>query len=156
MTQSNLPSLFRREGLLPVNSLFTKVMKDFFQDDPFFEYGMEIAKSGYPKLDLIDDTDKVVIKAELAGMEKKNIKIEYKDDILSISGEKKEEKTFDKSNFVHQELRSGKFCRQIKINNDLIEVEKINAVFLNGVLTIEIPKKEEKIKKEKEYKIDIS
>lgn len=156
MKQSNLPSLFKKEGLiLPVSSTFSKVMKDFFGDDPFFNFGIEIANSGYPKIDVIDETDKVIVKAELAGLKKEDIDIEYKNDVLAISGEKKEERKVEKQNYVFQELRNGKFCRQIRIDENIIQSDKISAKFENGILEVEIPKKEEKILKEETKKVEI-
>ena len=153
----NLPALFRSEGLFPISKHFENMLKQFTKmDSPLFEFGTDLIKSGYPKIDIIDEDEKVVVRAELAGVEKKDIKVEYKDNLLTITAEKKEEKKYNKTDYIHQELRSGKVCRQIVVPNDYVEPDKISALFMNGVLTVEIPKKEDKVKKEKKYDINIS
>jgi HSP20 family protein len=101
----------------------------------------------------IEETDNdYIITAELPGIEKKDIKITFQNNMLNISGEKKEEKEMDNRNFHRVERRYGKFSRSIAIPSS-IELDKIDASYKNGILTVKVPKSEEAKPKEIEVKI---
>ena len=101
----------------------------------------------------IEETDNdYIITAELPGIEKKDIKITFQNNMLNISGEKKEEKEMDNRNFHRVERRYGKFSRSIAIPSS-IELDKIDAGYKNGILTVKVPKSEEAKPKEIEVKI---
>jgi len=111
--------------------------KDFDQLNPTFN----------PNVDIQDLDDKVLIMADLPGLEEKDINVEFKKGILDISGERQTVKE-TKGRF---ERTSGKFKRSFEIDYD-IETEKIKAAFKNGVLTVDLPK----IEAQKPYRIPIS
>lgn len=105
-----------------------------------------------PSVDLTETKDKFVIKAELPGLEAKDVDLRIADDILTIKGEKREEtETRDEHHFF-VERHWGAFERQIRLPA-LVKSDKIDATFDKGVLTINLPKTEEAKKKEVKIKV---
>ena len=106
----------------------------------------------YPSIDIKDGEKDIVVKAELPGMEEKDVEVSLSDDTLTIRGEKKEEKEDKGKNYRHQETSYGSFSRVIPLP-DGIDTEKADARFKNGVLTIALPKLEAKLAKSKKIAI---
>lgn len=105
-----------------------------------------------PVMDIEETKDDIIVKAEIPGMTKEDVKIQVTGDILTISGERKrEEETRDKT--YHRIERSyGQFQRMITLPSE-VQSAKAKASYENGVLTIKLPKSEEV--KPKEISIDI-
>ncbi len=89
-----------------------------------------------PAVDIREDGDNVQIKAELPGIEKKDIAIEYQDGILTVSGEKVRETTES----AYSEIESGSFLRRFRVGD--VNFDKSTADYVNGVLQISLPKTE--------------
>jgi HSP20 family protein len=87
------------------------------------------------------DENEFVLKAEIAGIKPEDIKIEIKDDILTVKGEVKSENNGD-GNYLLKEIYQGEFYRSLRLPEP-VEVAKVEAKFENGVLTIHLPKAEE-------------
>ena len=100
-----------------------------------------------PSIDLKETKDKLVVKAELPGLEAKDVELTLTDDILTIRGEKKEEKEEKGEHRYFVERYCGEFERQIKLPT-LVDTGRIDAAFDKGVLTVNLPKSEESRKKE--------
>jgi len=96
-----------------------------------------------PKIDVIDKKDSLVVKAELPGMKEDQIEVEVKDNMLTISGEKKEEKEEEKEGYYYKESHSGSFSRTVSLPAEVM-ADKADASMNDGVLTITVPKVEEK------------
>jgi len=107
----------------------------------------------YPLVDIKETKDEFVIYAELPGISKDDVKINIADDILTISGEKKEEAKQDGHTYHRIERTYGKFQRNFTLPVH-IQADKVRATFKNGILTITLPKKEEV--KPKEVSISVS
>jgi HSP20 family protein len=88
------------------------------------------------------------ITAELPGMDESNINVKVSDNVLTIRGEKKEEKEEKKKDYYMSERRFGSFQRSFEVP-DGVDAERIEASFKNGVLTVNLPKSPEALKKEK-------
>ena len=95
-----------------------------------------------PAVDIYDQDDKVVIKAELPGVDKKDIHVGLEDRVLTLKGERSHENEVKEEKFYRKERAYGKFERAFTLPAGL-DPEKINADFKDGVLKIEIPKPEE-------------
>jgi HSP20 family protein len=92
-----------------------------------------------PKLDVTETKDAVVVKAEVPGVEPKELQVTVQGDILVIKGEKEETKE-EKDERVHRMERSyGAFTRAVRLPTP-VNAEKVDASFKNGVLTITLPK----------------
>ena len=114
-------------------------------DDPFFRIGkLDDDSMGMwnPKVDLYEKDDNFVIKAELPGVVKKDITIDLKDRILTLSGERSYDNDVKEENYYRRERSYGKFQRAFTLPAD-VDSDKIKAEFKDGVLQVEVPKPEE-------------
>jgi HSP20 family protein len=95
-----------------------------------------------PRLDMSETKDDIVVKADIPGLEPKDLDVSLMGDTLTIKGEKKEEKE-EKDEHRHVvERRYGAFSRMVRLPAP-VAADKIKASFKNGVLTITLPKTEE-------------
>ena len=125
------------------------LVKTFFNEDRYLTRNSDVY---YPAVDIEENEDAYRVFIELPGMEKKDIKISFQDDVLTISGEKKDQKEDKDRNYHYFERRFGKFERSFRIHTDVIE-DKIDAGFKDGVLTVDMPKAE--IAKPKEIEVKV-
>ena len=110
--------------------------------DRFFESrGDDFASVGdwMPKVDVSETKDSVVVKAEIPGMEAKDIQVSLQENVLSITGEKKQEKDEKDERYHRLERSYGAFARTMRLPAG-VESGKVNAAFKNGVLTVTLPK----------------
>jgi HSP20 family protein len=128
----------------PVNFDSVKNLK-FYGDgiksllDEFSGLQFENTSTFSPKFDISEDKNKLFFEAEVPGIEKNEIKISMQDNVLTISGEKKRAEVVNEKNYFRTERTYGSFKRSFTLPSD-IDVEKTEAKFENGVLTISIPK----------------
>ncbi len=94
-----------------------------------------------PAVDMFETDDRVVIKAELPGLEKKDISLDLQNGVLTLKGERKSENEVKEENYYRREMTYGKFVRSFSLPVD-VDAEKIKAEFKNGLLTVEVPKPE--------------
>lgn len=106
-----------------------------------------------PLVDIEETDNDYRIVVDLPGMKKEEINLTVKDNELTISGEKKEEKEKKDRNYHRLERRHGKFSRSFSFENDVLH-DKIDANFKHGVLSIVLPKAEEVKPKEIEVKVN--
>lgn len=92
-----------------------------------------------PRLDLSTDGSEYLITVELPGVEQQEIKLEEADGVLTISGEKKQERKESKQNYYRVERSYGSFQRVLALPDDA-DQNSVQAIFKNGVLTIKIKK----------------
>ena len=95
-----------------------------------------------PVVDLYEKDDHFVIKAELPGVDKKNISIDLKDRVLTLSSERSYENEVKEESYYRRERSYGKFQRAFTLPAH-VESDKIKAEFNDGLLQIEVPKPEE-------------
>jgi len=98
---------------------------------------------GMPKIDIKDLKDKVLVKAELPGVREEDIDVEILDNVMTISGERKEEKEKEDEGYYYKESHSGTFSRSFALPSEVLG-EKAEADYENGILTITVPKIEPK------------
>ena len=91
--------------------------------------------------------------AEIAGLGKEDVSVEYEDGMLTIAGEKKTEIDDNDVKYVYKELKRSSFKRSFKVDEATLNVNKISAKFDNGILNVTIPKKEVVETKAKKVKI---
>ena len=119
--------------------------RDFFET--FFEGfnlpGVFSEESGFaPAFDVSETEDALIVKAELPGMEEKDIDISLSEGILTIKGEKKHEKESESGCYHTVERRYGAFSRTMRLPTE-VDTEKVDATYKNGVLHVTMPKTEE-------------
>jgi HSP20 family protein len=94
-----------------------------------------------PALDLFQNNDSIVAVVELPGMRKEEIEISLQDGTLTISGERKDERT-DENGATRTERSTGKFRRSITLPTR-VDVNNVSATYKDGILTVTLPKAEE-------------
>ena len=99
-----------------------------------------------PDMDLYEENDELVVKAELPGMEKEDVQIKFSDCQLFLKGNKKRDEGLKEDNYYFSECSYGPFLRVLDLPSD-VEFEKARRTFKNGILEIRLPKTSE-IKKE--------
>jgi HSP20 family protein len=95
-----------------------------------------------PAVDVKETADQIVVKAEVPGMDAKDINISVTGDVLTIKGEKKSEREETEENYHLVERSYGSFSRSLAMPA-AVDLDKIEAKYDKGVLTITCPKKEE-------------
>jgi HSP20 family protein len=128
-------------------------LSDFLNED-FFPTFTRSATS-LPAVNIREDEKSFYLELAVPGMDKKNLKIEVKDEILTISAEQREEKQENPEGYKRREFSYSSFCRSFYLPED-VNGEKISATYRDGILNVEIPKLEEEKKKEKIRSINIS
>ena len=91
-----------------------------------------------PSVDLVEEEDKLVLRADVPGIKPDEIKIEVEDDVLTISGEHSEEKEEKGKRFVRRERRSGSFSRSLTVPKG-VKADDIEAECKDGVCKVTIP-----------------
>lgn len=114
-----------------------RLFKGFMTDAMDFDY----RTSFMPSVDVLEDSGAIEVKAELPGMDEKDIEVSFEDHDLILKGEKKQEKE-EKKHGVHRFERSfGSFYRRIPIPKE-VDSDKVEASFRKGVLHVKLPKLE--------------
>jgi HSP20 family protein len=106
-----------------------------------------------PVVDLYDEKDEIVVKAELPGMAKDEIEIDISDHQLTLKGEKKKEEEIKEENYYRCERSYGSFTRVLDLPA-AVQNDKVHASYKNGVLEIRLPKTEAAKKKEIKVKVE--
>jgi HSP20 family protein len=100
------------------------------------------AQRWIPAMDLVETDDHLVLRADLPGIDEKDIEIEIKDGVLTVTGERKTEQESKQEGFHRVERSFGRFSRSLSLP-DGIDSEQVTANFDRGVLEVKIPKPEE-------------
>lgn len=135
--QSGLPSLF---------SEMDDMVKKMWFGFPFHNLEKDMDIGWSPRIDVSESENALEIVADLPGLEKKDISVSLEDDLLTVKGERKEEKESKEKRFHTIERSSGSFYRAMRLPVE-VEKDKIEAVFKDGVLTLRLPKSKESKKK---------
>lgn len=121
----------------------------FFGERPSLE---TIERGWVPTLDVSETKDAIAVNVEIPGIEPKDVDISLHSDILTIKGDKKQEKEEKDENYYRMERSYGNFSRSVRIPA-AVKNEEIKAKYKNGILKITLPKKEEV--KSKEIKVEV-
>ena len=105
-----------------------------------------------PAVDLYEEKDEIVVKAELPGMSKDDIQVNVTDNVLTIRGEKRQDEEKKAKDYYRSERVYGAFLRSLALPTE-VNPEKVQATFKNGVLEVRLPKSE--AAKKKEIKINV-
>ncbi|MCK4672329.1 MAG: Hsp20/alpha crystallin family protein [Candidatus Aegiribacteria sp.] len=123
----------RSRYLSPMEVVLRSIAPEF----DIFNNGREWA----PEVDITEDADSIQIRTEIPGMKREDIEIDIANGVLSIKGEKKEEKSEDGKTWHRREVRYGSFSRSFTLPAD-VKTDESKASYVDGVLTIVLPKEE--------------
>jgi HSP20 family protein len=104
-------------------------------------------------VDIYEEKEDIVVKAELPGMTKDDIEVDISDSHLTLKGEKKKEEKIEEEDYFACERAYGAFHRSVELPRD-VQADKVKASFKNGILEIRLPKTEEAKTKQIKVKID--
>ena len=125
--------------------------------ESFFEGGLtkrgEEGGGWLPSLDVSETKSDLVVKAEVPGMDAKDIDISLSDGVLTIKGEKRQEKEEKEADYHLVERSYGAFTRSIQLPKE-VKGDKISASYKDGILEIALPKSGEAKKKEIKIKVE--
>jgi len=110
---------------------------------PFFGHTENEMKAWHPMVDIFEEKDQIIVKADLPGVKKENISINVDNRILTLKGERSYDDEVKEDNFVRRERSFGSFQRSFTLPAD-ISTDDIKAEFKEGILKIEIPMPQEK------------
>jgi len=133
--------------------------RDFFDEfesmfEDFFRPGLVRGSREYPAVihaDVGEDDEKYMIRAALPGMKEEEINVTVEDGILTIRAEHKEEETQEKKGYFRREIGYGLYERSFRLP-DNVDLDKVGARYKNGMLDIDLPKKEKGMSR-KEIKV---
>lgn len=125
----------------------------FFRDWGAFPRWPSEARGWTPAVDMIDRKDAVVLRADLPGLEQKDIEVTVDAGVLTLRGERKEEKEVKEEDYYYAERWGGAFARRLALPPG-VDAEKIKATFKNGILEVHLPKTKEAKGKKIEIKVD--
>lgn len=139
------------------NGLFPNFVDDFFNDDVmnwFSDSNMNRATT--PAVNVQEENDKYLVEVAAPGMKKDDFNVELENNVLTISSERKEEKSDKdkKGNYTRQEFNYHAFRRSFSLPENEINADKIKAKYEDGVLRLVLPKREEAyVKKSRQIEI---
>lgn len=117
-----------------MNRLFESTLGDGIQSPDLF--------GGWtPAVDLYEDKDQLIVRAELPGMSKESIDISLHEGVLSLAGERKSEELPEGSEAYRSERCFGRFQRTFELPKP-VEAERVGASYRDGILTVTLPKTE--------------
>ncbi|MBU2644395.1 Hsp20/alpha crystallin family protein [bacterium] len=104
-------------------------------------FGLSTTNRGsYPSINLFQDGDDVILMAEVPGMKKEDIQVQIKDNLITISGERKVD--YPEESSIHRlERRSLKFNRTMKLPSK-VNIDQVKADYQNGILKVVLPRAE--------------
>jgi len=119
-----------------MNRLFDDTGRGWKSDEP------SATTTWSPSVDIFESEGEIVVKAELPGMERKDIVLNLENNVLTLKGERRFEKETKEENYHRIERSYGSFSRAFSIPA-IVDEEKIRADYKDGVLKIALPKKEQ-------------
>ena len=115
-----------------------RLMNDFFMPSPYFRRENTVWDWN-PSVDIYNEDDSIVLKAELPGIDKDNINIDVKDRVLTLKGERSSDNEVKEDKYYRRERSFGRFERRFSLPEN-VNADDIKADYKDGVLRIEIPK----------------
>jgi len=125
-------------GLSTLQDQFNRLFNESFRN-----HSEESALTTWaPAVDIYETPNELVVKADLPDVNEKDIDVRVENNLLTIRGERKFEKSVSEENFLRVERTYGAFSRSFSLPNT-VNAEAIGAEYKNGVLTVTLPKREE-------------
>ncbi|MHC6178925.1 heat shock protein Hsp18 [Clostridium sp. JNZ X4-2] len=130
---------FKKNNSLTRGDVFDSFVNSFFNDDFFAPVNINGFGKGF-KVDLKENETNYVVEADLPGINKDAINVDYSNNYLTISAKREDSREDKSENFIRQERSYGEFKRSFYVDN--VDEDNINASFKDGVLKVNLPKSE--------------
>jgi len=127
----------------PTGRFLPSVFEDFYSPmDEFFDRGLWGRTLNVPAVNVVDSTNEYKLSFAVPGMKKNDFKIDVDGNLLTISAEIEEKKEEKKDEFTREEYNFSSFSRSFTLPDE-VNKEKIEATYVDGILKLSLPKKEE-------------
>lgn len=133
---------YSRPGRNVAGKHFSDIMDEFFN-----EAVADRTSTFSPSINISETENNFNIEVEVPGMKKEDINVDIENNVLTVSGERKSETEEKERRFHRVETRYGSFSRTFQLP-DHVDSENIEAIYADGVLNIQLGKREEKLKKQ--------
>ena len=140
-----------RRDLVSIRDEVNHLFDNFFTGWPEPRKGL-LEGEWAPSIDVTETNGDITVTAELPGVKQEEVDIAIADDVLTLKGEKKEEKEVKEKNYHRIERSYGRFQRSVGLPTG-VQADKAKATYKDGILRITVPKVEEA--KPKQIKIDV-
>jgi HSP20 family protein len=120
--------LFHRGWLRP----FRETWPDWPRLEETFDFGT-------PRVDVLDREEEILVRAEVPGVEKKDLQVDLSGQLLTIHGERRREEKEEKGEYFRSEIARGLFSRTIRLPEE-VALDKVAAEFKDGILEVHLPK----------------
>jgi HSP20 family protein len=97
-------------------------------------------KASYPKVDIRDTPDVTYVDATVPGLKREDVTIDYEDGCVKISADGQEAADGE---FLHREIHRSSFCRWFPVDESIYDIDNIEAVLADGILTLTVPRRDE-------------
>ena len=131
-----------RNEISRIDNKFNDYFKSIFEQYPWFPRDFIIRDMRFPAADILEDNKKITVKAEIPGVEAGDLDITLDGRMLTIRGEKKQEKEKTEYNLHRGERSYGRFQRTIELPAK-VDQSQVDASYKRGVLSVELKKAEE-------------
>lgn len=137
--------------VVPFSRAMSSIFDEFFNQSPLAAGDLPILNIR-PSVDIIEEDDKIMLKADMPGLEKNDIKVVVNEGLLTITGSRNDTREENKKGYRRTERFMGTFARSFNLPK-WADGSRVEADYKNGVLTLTIPKTEASRPKEIEVKI---
>jgi HSP20 family protein len=128
--------------LVAVQSRLNRIFDEAFQGSPRGEEDWALGGQWAPSVDIFEHEGNLVLKAELPGIEPKDVDVRVENNVLTLRGERKLETEVKREKYHRVERSYGTFSRSFTLPS-VVDTEKIKAEYRDGVLQVTLPQREE-------------
>lgn len=144
--QQNVPVTSQMSQISPLQDMqrmfdrfFGRSPSSLVGFEPFGNLGNMMGNLNYPAISVSDVGDAVMVRAEVPGLEPKDVELSVEGNILTLRGEKREEIRDEKENFFYHERSFGSFIRRVELPCH-VDSERADAHLEKGILSLKLPK----------------
>ena len=148
----NLPFFDRDNFLTPFDRMFDQMVEAQYPEVTRTVGVKPFQGTAYPKVNVYEYDDRIGIVAEIPGLDKKQLKVEVEENVLTISGDKHTVADDEGAKVLRRELKASSFKRSFELG-ELLDGENVSAKFKDGILSVSIPKTEPELPKKNFVKI---
>jgi len=150
--RTNIPYFDRDSFLTPFDKIFDQMVEAQFPEMTKSVGVKPYGNTAYPKVNVYEYDDKIGIVAEIPGLNKKQLKVDVEEGVLTIAGDKHSALESDGAKVLRKELKESSFKRSFELG-DLLDGDNVVANFKDGILSVSIPKLEPELPKKLSVKI---
>ncbi len=134
-----------------IENMFQHLWHNPFRDEKISDFSFPLSLNDMPKMDVIDRDKEILVKAELPGIDKKDLDISITNNRLLIKAKTSHEEKEEKGDYLRQEISKSEIFRSVLLSAD-VDDSKVKTSFKNGILELTIPKQKKSHRRRIEVK----